>query len=95
MNPKEKGLLLDKKVLLQWEKPWELLAERDGSSKWLGREDSNHKNFINKSINIFINILRLVPPKLRNFEPFFKRINYFKKFILQIELILLDFNGQI
>jgi len=35
--------LLDKKVLLQWEKPWELMAERDESSNWLGREDSNHK----------------------------------------------------
>ncbi len=33
--------LLDKKVLLQWEKPWELMAERDESSKWLGREGSN------------------------------------------------------
>ena len=35
--------LLDKKVLLQWEKPWELLVERDESSDWLGRQDSNHK----------------------------------------------------
>ena len=35
--------LLDKKVLLQWERPWEFLAERDESSNWLGREDSNHK----------------------------------------------------
>ncbi len=33
--------LLDKKVLLQWERPWEFLAERDESSNWLGREDSN------------------------------------------------------
>jgi len=28
--------LLDRKVLMQWENPWELLAERDGSSDWLG-----------------------------------------------------------
>ena len=27
--------LLDKKVLLQWEKPWEILVERDESSDWL------------------------------------------------------------
>jgi len=47
-------LLLDKKVLLQWEKPWELMAEKDESSNWLGREDSNHKNFINKLIYIII-----------------------------------------
>jgi len=28
--------LLDKKVLIQWEKPWDLLAERNESSGWLG-----------------------------------------------------------
>ena len=33
--------LLDKKVLLQWEKPWELMAEKDESSNWLPVEDSN------------------------------------------------------
>ncbi len=38
--------LLDKKVLLQWEKPWGLLAERNESSGWLGREDSNPRSTV-------------------------------------------------
>ncbi|GAG55051.1 unnamed protein product [marine sediment metagenome] len=37
--------LLDKKVLLQWEKPWGLLAERTESSKWLPQGVKFRTNF--------------------------------------------------
>lgn len=39
----------------------------------LGREDSNHKNFINKLIYIIIyKFIKVGSPKLQNFEPDYK-----------------------
>jgi len=36
-------------VLLQWEKPWELLVERDESSDWLTLLDAARTYFEKKS----------------------------------------------
>ena len=45
-------LLLDKKVLLQWEKPWELMAEKDESSNWLRLLDAARTYFEKKDSQI-------------------------------------------
>ena len=44
-------LLLDKKVLLQWERPWEFLAERDESSNWLALLDAARTYFEKKAFS--------------------------------------------
>jgi len=42
--------LLNKKVLLQWEKPWGLLAERNESSEWLALLDAARTYFKKKAL---------------------------------------------
>ena len=42
--------LRGKKLQYILKKPFDVLVNMDYRSNWLGREDSNHKNFINKLI---------------------------------------------